>query len=914
MFDFRIASLTTLILLGFVPTVDVTPSWADESANDKVSAEVTAVADAAAVADTSKADKASDTAAEADKAAAANPNNPAANPAAERDLEPADATKHWKEVGWPLMQRFCVDCHNADNPEAEWDLSSFENLDEVGGGANSMQRVLEMVRFSAMPPEDADLPTEAERKQLIAALDQTIFAVSCDLRPRPGKVTARRLNRAEYNHTIRDLFGIDLRPADRFPSDEVGAGFDNNSDVLSMSPLLMEKYLEAAEIVSEAVVIDPDKVEKLDEVWPSDQLLTHGDLKVGSFFGLFMKPGGVVWANFDVKLPGEYTVTVRGGAAAKGVKSLTAGVFNNRGILVGTTELKHFGSGGSGSSGTFKIQLEPGKQRLMATLFDSGEPLEIGKTYRKDFDNLNPEWAKKAEQAAKTPLKPDRGINEDEYSQLFRSLSVKGPAVLPDSVYPPSQKQIVRKTASRKGSSWKNVDEAAIECLRPLMRRAFRGPVSDQEIKPYVSLVSSATERGESYYRGLQIAVSAVLVSPRFLYRIETPADDWKPSPDDLIDDPSGEGELNSVALTQHQLASRLSYFLWSSMPDDQLLDLADKGKLVGPELQKQIDRMLKDPKSRSLATQFAAQWLGIRKLNQHEADTKQFASFTPTLKEAMIRETESVVEHIVRSNRPVGELLTADYTFVNAELAKHYGLTGKDLPKFDGDNFARVSLAGTPRRGLLGHASVLTLTSNPNRTSPVGRGKWILENIFGTPPPDPPPGVPELGETKTAGADATFREQLELHRADPACASCHRVMDQLGFGLEQFDPVGQFRTVEGKLPIDASGELPGRRQFNGAVELTSILGETETESFARTVATRLLTFALGRELTPADRCTVDAMVEKTAKDNYRFDDLIVEVIMSRPFQFYDWRIDETGLTTTATVTSAADHTDTELN
>ncbi|TWU51957.1 DUF1592 domain-containing protein [Rubripirellula reticaptiva] len=813
-------------------------------------------------------------------------------------------TNDWKTVGWPLLQKYCIDCHNADNAEAEWDLSSFENFDDVDGGANSMQRVLEMVRFGAMPPEDSDLPTDQERKALVKSLDETMFAVSCDLRPRPGKVTARRLNRTEYNNTIRDLFGMDLRPADQFPSDETGAGFDNNGDVMSMSPLMIEKYLTAAEQVAAAVIVDPETIAKLDEDRPSDQLLSHGDLKVGSFFGRFMKPDSFVWANFDVKMPGEYLLKFRGGVSEKKSGDRIAAVFDDAGKLVGTMKLGYFGGGGGASSGQIKVNLAAGRRRLMICYFDKDEPLQIGKTYRKDFDSLDPDWVKSTTDALKTPRKPDRDIDLGEYSVMFRSMSLTGPAKLPDEAFPPTQKMIVRKVAPRRGSSWYDVDESAEECLRPLMRRAFRGPVSDEEVARYADLALEAKERGESYYRGLQISVAAVLVSPRFLFRVETPDEDELAKQNNASD---------PVALTQHQLATRLSYFLWSSMPDETLLDLADRGKLTPKEIPKQIERMLKDPKSNSLASEFASQWLGVRKLAEHEADTTQFKTFGPALKAAMAKETELVFDHVLRMNRPASELLTADYSYLNADLAKHYAMPKEIVSKLKNDKFEKVSLDGMPRRGVLSHASVLTLTSNPNRTSPVGRGKWILENVLGTPPPEPPPGVPQIDEAKTSSAGLSFREQLEQHRSDPSCASCHRVMDQLGFGLEEFDAVGRFRTTDGGKPIDASGEMPGRRNFNGAVELSKLLGSTESESFARTATSRLLTFALGRELTPSDRCTIDAIIEKTAKNDFRFGDLIFETILSPPFQYYDW-IEPGNETTTSAHSNSNTNLETELN
>jgi hypothetical protein len=783
----------------------------------------------------------------------------------------AQAAENWAQQGWPLLQKYCVDCHNRDVREAELDLSDLSTFESLEGGAGSMQRVLEMVRFGAMPPEDADQPSDEERKQLVRSLDRTLYAVSCDLRPRPGKVTARRLNRAEYNHAIRDLFGIDLRPADAFPSDEVGAGFDNNGDVLSLSPMLVEKYLEAAEAVAAKVVIDPKSLPNVDMDRSGDQLLVHGEQRTGSFYGRFLSPEAFVWADVEVPVAGEYRVRISGGNSDDDQPPTQVAVYDIDGVLRGSGELKYHGGGGDSESFEFKTELKPGKQRFYVEPLETRQELTPGTTRSESFASLSSELIDQAVKRSAMPLKPDRRIDFDEYPFMVTRISVEGPSEQPKDAFPASQAQIVRKVARRQRDKWQDVDDAAIECLRPLMRRAFREELSDDEVRPYAALVKQATDRGESYYRGLQIAINAVLVSPRFLFRVETPAKNA------TIED-------GSVALSPHQLASRLAFFLWSSIPDDKLLQDANEGKLTPEDLERQVQRMLASDKSTALAEEFAAQWLGLRNLETHEADTERFASFTPSLRQAMAKETESLFLHLLRENRPVAELLTSDFTFVNQELATHYGLT-----EIVGDEFQRVSLRESPRRGLLAHASILTLTSNPGRTSPVKRGKWILENVLGTPPPEPPSGVPPLEETKTADANATLREQMEVHRTDPSCASCHRVMDELGFGLENYDAIGRFRESEGTTPINASGELPGGRTFQGAAELCNILGTTEAEAFARTAVDRLLTFALGRQLTPADRCTVDEIVDATAEQGHRIQDLILAVVRSRPFLYYEW-------------------------
>ncbi|NND97108.1 MAG: DUF1592 domain-containing protein, partial [Pirellulaceae bacterium] len=563
------------------------------------------------------------------------------------------------------------------------------------------------------------------------------------------------------------------------------------------------------------------------------------------------------------------------GHARKGSDRSRVAIYDREGLLIEVDDLKYFGGGGRSQSFQFNHELTKGDHRFFVEPIEADEKLEVGKTRSERFAKLSEAEIRDAEKRREKPLKPDDDIDEKEFPFMLRKAGVEGPTKIPQHLLPPHQNKILRRHAQLRDGRWRDVEVSAIESLTPFLRQVFRSPVTKEEVKPYAQLVVQACDRGQSYYRGMQVAITAALVSPRFLFRIETPPENWKPS-----------GEDGAVALTQHQLATRLSYFLWSSTPDEQLLHDADQNRLSGKTLQEHVRRMLADPKSEALATQFAAQWLGLRNLEQHEADTNDtFTQFDPELMKSMSRETELLFAEIVRGNKPITELLTADYTFVNSDLAKHYGID------HDSSEFQRVSLQGTPRRGILSHASVLTLTSNSTRTSPVKRGKWILENVLGTPPPDPPANVPELEETKTADDNASLRVQLELHRESPTCASCHRVMDQLGFGLENFDAIGRYRTQENSLPVDASGVLPGGREFDGSVELVEVLGRTERDAFAKTAFQRLLTFALGRELSPSDRCVVDDLVGQAKANDYRLVDLIMAVVESRPFQYYDWPV-----------------------
>ncbi|MEM6468647.1 MAG: DUF1592 domain-containing protein [Planctomycetota bacterium] len=776
----------------------------------------------------------------------------------------------WKREGWGLMQTYCIDCHNEEFAEAGLDLSPFESLDNLS--ASEIKRVVEMVEFGAMPPEDYDLPETEERKQLVAALEQTMFSATCDLRPKAGKVTARRLNRNEYDNSIRDLFGLDLNPSRNFPSDEVGAGFDNNGDVLSLSPILIEKYLDAAESVSQRVLIDPASLPRLDLDVPGDQLTVYGDVKIGRFSGRFVRPGTFAWLDVNAPVAGDYSATVRGGASEKVEEPISVAVCDESGLLLKVLKFDYYGGGGRAESERLTVELDKGSQRIFFfPIKDSDDSLQEeyvpGKTQLTELLAMDPDQARKIIAQRGEFVEPTR-FDSDEFWFMFRSIQLDGPRKQPRDSFPPKQFELVRQVAPSKRGRYRDVEKYAARNLQPLMRRVFRTEVDFDEVKPYAQLVKQATDEGQSFYRGMQIAISAMLVSPRFLFRVETPPQDARAN------------EFGDLPLSQQQIATRLSYFIWSSTPDDRLLDLADRNQLRGETLRQEIERMIRDPRADALAENFASQWLGLRNLDSHEADETRFPGFDDELKESMVKETELLFLHILRKNLSVREFLIADYSFINRRLAEHYGFTVSH------EGFQRVNLSGQPRRGLLSHASILTLTSMPTRTSPVLRGKWILENILGTKAPDPPAGVPELEEEAIADANASFRQQLELHRESASCASCHRVMDQLGFGLDDFDAIGKYRTEDGGFAIDSSGALPDGRSFNGGIELSEVLGKTELDAFGETLVERLLTFALGRELNPDDRCTIDEIVGKTGANGYQLSDILSEIVLSRQFLF----------------------------
>ena len=844
--------------------------------------------------------------------AATEPKAPAATQAAQPDpvqpdLERTEKLTRWKAQGWGLIQQFCIDCHNDNLQEAEINLAPFADAAHAEANPELWNRVLQMVRFGAMPPDDADLPTEAQRRDLAKSLDEAIYAATCDLRPRSGRVTARRLNRVEYNNSIRDIFGMDLNLTSDFPSDEVGGGFDNNADVLAMPPMLFEKYLDAAEKVASTVLLDADSLKKESIELGGERIAIHGDGYTESFYGRLFPKESFAWVEFELATAGVYRVRVSGAAAhewkalptpppapqpeakadtpAKDSEKEPAkeepkrepieqaiAIYDATGKPLHFEKFKYSDSGGDTTN--FEHEFPAGVNRLVvATLDQTPEKLADLPTFP-GISRLDDTTLKAGREQFEKSLEISRDIPRESLAFLLRRIQVDGPRDFPKEMLPPSQSQIVVRAASRRGDEYTAVEESAQACLKPLIRRVFRGPVDDDTLVRYTALVKAATDRGASFHRGLQDAIAAMLVSPRFLFRVELPADDAKPD------------ELGEYRLTDLQLASRLSYFLWSSTPDDEILKLATDGKLSDPKvLQAQVDRMLNDPKSQSLSQQFAAQWLGLRNLQGMPRDDSKFPDYNEELVASMIAETQRLFMHVLKTNRPVGELLDADYTFVDPRLAKLYGIPEPPQDQRDPEGFARVSLADAPRRGILTHASVLTLTSYPTRTSPVQRGKWILESVLGTPAPEPPPNVPELPAGGEDTSKLSLREQMVIHRENPSCSSCHRVMDQLGFGFEDFDAIGRFRGGEG---VDASGELPGRRTFNGGRDLAEILRKTEAQRFASTVSEKMLAFATGRELTPTDRCVIEQIVGNTQSADYPLADLVKQVVASRPFQYFE--------------------------
>lgn len=753
-----------------------------------------------------------------------------------------DREQAWQNQFAPFFKKHCWDCHGADVQEGDVRLDQYRTAAAVAADTATWQRVIQMIRSGAMPPEDAPQPSEAQRHDVVRWLEETIYQLDCSQPVDPGRVTIRRLNRAEYNRTVRDLVGVTFRPADDFPSDDVGGGFDNLADVLNLPPLLMEKYLAAAERIAEEVIVTDPSVFVKSQFRFREQLRGEGSARYDTERRRWNLTGaGSVGTNFDFPREGEYVLRVL--AAVQGTDQPIAVELLWDGQPLQTLNMA---PGLGGGRLEVRVRRPAGQHRVGIRL-------------------ARPDMVPAQEGSGPAERSKDSGESASRGGQVTLVVSqfeVDGPVDVRWEDYPPQHRRLVavRPEAGR------TVRQAAEANLRPLLLRAFRRPPEDGEVAQFVRLVEQAVEAGDSFEQGMQVALTAVLVSPHFLFRIESDA-------------PPPEGGRVRW-LNDYELATRLSYFLWSSLPDDTLFALAAAGKLRDEAvLAEQVQRMLRDPRSDALVENFVAQWLNLRLLENVTPDPQVFPQFDEALKASMRRETELFAAEIIQRDLSVLEFLQARWSFLDARLARHYGLAD-----FRGSGFERVEFSDGRHAGVLTQASILTLTSNPGRTSPVKRGKWILENLLGSPPPDPPPDAPDLEATQKNQPDAPLRKQLEIHRQNPVCASCHKVMDQLGFGLENFDAIGRWRDRDGRFPIDASGELPGGARFEGPQELAGVLLKRRNE-FARCLTEKMLTYALGRELVVSDRCVVDKIVDELAMADYRFSRLVTAIVLSDPFR-----------------------------
>lgn len=759
-----------------------------------------------------------------------------------RRARPAAAAAAKAEPGFDALagsfvKKYCIACHTGSGAQAAILLGREKDSAGVLKNRKTWEAVSRNVGDHHMPPPSAPQPTIAERERLTAWVDGLFTKVDCRIND-PGHVTLRRLNREEYDNTIRDLFGVESirlssgqegRPADDFPSDDVGYGFDNIGDVLSVSPLLMEKYVNAAERITQKAILTPEQGAAPTHLDLSSAISTTSGGKVGAV-GRALLSNGEVTVGYDAPRAGDYTITATAYEDHAG-PDFAKMEFKVDGKVVHSEEVKTRSANPKPYS--TKLALTPGKHK-------------IAFGFANDFyDQTEPENKSK---------RRDRNL-------YIVTADIAGPPGMPTAL-PESHRRIM---TARPGAGLTNV-QAARKILTPLVAKVYRRPAQPGEVDRLVKYVHVAEEQGESFERGIQIATDALLCSPNFLFRVEV--------------DPKPNDKNSSRLLNDYELASRLSYFLWSSTPDDRLFALAAKGSLHRPEiLTAQAKRMLKDPKARALADNFAGQWLQLRNLSIVAPDTKRFPEFNEKLRRSMKTETEMFFEAIVKEDRPILDFLDGKFTYVNGPLAKLYGIEG-----VEGDDFKRIALTSDQRGGILSQASILTVTSNPTRTSPVKRGKWVMEQLLGTPPPPPPPNVPKLADDKKEPLTGTLRQRMEQHRKDPICASCHTTMDAIGFGLENFDPVGKWRAKDGELAIDASGTLPGGQKFAGPAQLKQIL-KAKKSLFAKCLSEKMMTYALGRGLQNYDTCKVSDIVANVAKNDYRFSSLITSVVLSEPFR-----------------------------
>jgi mono/diheme cytochrome c family protein len=723
----------------------------------------------------------------------------------------------------PVITRYCYSCHNAKVKTAGLDLGTHRSEQLTEEASAVWESVAAKVRSGEMPPQGAPRLKAHEVEALTSWVDGQLERLNRERKPNPGRVTARRLNRSEYNNTIRDLLGIYHRPADDFPADDSGYGFDNIGDVLSLPPMLMEKSMAAAYQISQEATGLARVQKPTMQRYMAPRAGEHARKEPGA------PSTHLVRHVFPVDA--EYQIRVKVLDRRKEGQPVEPVHLFLDGKRIGTFEAVP----GDETPREFdvRVRVEAGEHVIKAAL---------------ERDYIAPS-------GNKANPRPERKFMVD-------FLQVSGPY----SPAPVEQRASYARVFVCGHKPGTHQQACARQIVKTVGRRAWRRSLSAQETERLLSLYQMVRREGDSFEQGLQVALQAMLVSPHFLFRIEREA-------------PSNAGADSMRSVTALELASRLSYFLWSSMPDDELLDAAEKGTLLKPAvLEKQVRRMMRDIKSAALVENFAGQWLHLRNLKTAAPDPERFPEFDEELRQSMIRETQLFIEHLVREDGSLLDLLDSRYTYLNARLARHYGMEG-----IEGDEFRRVELNGAERGGVLSHASVLTVSSYPTRTSPVLRGVWILENLLGAPPPPPPPDVPRLEESEVALV-ASLRERLEKHRTDPTCAACHSRMDPLGFGLENYDAVGAWRTHDGEFAIDASGALPNGQSFDGPAALKQVL-MTDREAYLRTVTTKMLTFALGRGVERYDRPSVDSMVRDLEQNEYRFSTLILGIVKSLPFQ-----------------------------
>jgi Protein of unknown function (DUF1592)/Protein of unknown function (DUF1588)/Protein of unknown function (DUF1585)/Protein of unknown function (DUF1587)/Protein of unknown function (DUF1595)/Planctomycete cytochrome C len=750
-----------------------------------------------------------------------------------------------------LLDQYCVTCHNQRAKTAGLLLDQAD-VSNIPASPETWEKVIKKLRSGAMPPPGNKRPDASEVARFIqtteSALDRAAVA-----KPNPGRFILHRLNRTEYANAIRDLLSVDVDVSSLLPPDDESYGFDNIADVLGVSPALLEQYVNASQKISRLAVGDMT-------IGPVAQTYrTRPDLSQDQQVeGLPLGTRGGLMVRHNFPLDGDYNLRV---VLARNTVDVIRGLEEPHQIEILVDGDRVFQATIGGKEDTDVVTKNPTdgrnmiEARLQVKTPVKAGPHSVGVTFVKKDDA---EFDYILQPFLRTTLDP---VNEAGLPHV-ENLIVAGPYNPTGPGDTPSRRQIFLCKPANTAEEL----PCATKILTAMARRAYRRPVTDADLSPLMQFYKEGRGSG-GFDGGIERALRLILSNPQFLFRFEQ--------------EPANLAAGSVYRISDVELASRLSFFLWSSVPDDELLSVAIGGKLKDPaELDRQVKRMLADPRSESLVTDFSAQWLFLRNLRAVTPDPQSFPDFDDNLRQSMLRETELFVDSVVREDRSILDFLNADYTFVDERLARHYG-----IPNVYGSRFRRVKIEDQTRRGLLGQGSILAVTSYTTRTSPVQRGKWILTNILGTPPPPPPPNVPALKENSEGGKPMSVRERLEAHRASPACSSCHAIMDPLGFALENFDAVGKWRGKgEDGVRIDASGALLDGTKIDGPGSLREAL-LSRSDQFAGTLAEKLLTYALGRGLDYNDAPAVRRIAAQAGSNNYRFSSLVLGIVQSTPFQ-----------------------------
>jgi hypothetical protein len=762
-----------------------------------------------------------------------------------------------------VLDRYCVTCHNERLRTANLALDTAD-IEDVAARPDVWEKVVRKLRSGAMPPVGRPRPETATVQALVSWLEGSLDRAGA-ANPNPGRAAVHRLNRAEYTNVMRDLLALDIDGRALLPADESAHGFDNIADALAVSPGLLERYLAAATRIARLAIGDAT-LRPVTQTYSARPGLVQDD-RMGEEMAFGSRGGIVVRHHFP--LDGEYVLKIRLQRTwMDEIRGLDRP--HQIDVRIDRARVKVFtvggrfespGAGGQGRGGRGDDQEERKQYEMTA---DEGLEVRfpvkagtrlVGVAFEKNFA------------AAEGVLRPRPSVVSFSYRGMkdvdpgIESFQISGPFAGQTPEDTPSRRRIFVCYPGRPADE----TPCARRILGGLARRAFRRPVASDDLEALLSFYEEG-RRKQGFDAGIALALERLLVDPDFLFRVER-------------DEPGVKaGAVHPVG--DVELASRLSFFLWSSIPDDELLNLAERGRLSEPAvLERQVRRMLADERATALVKNFASQWLYLRNMRLVLPDPEAFPEFDDNLREAFQRETELFVESVLRDDRSVLDLLRADYTFLNERLARHYR-----IPNVYGSHFRRVTFPDDRRGGLLGQGSLLTVTSYAHRTSPVTRGKWLLENILGAPPPPPPPDVPALKENEATSEPHSVRERMEQHRRNPVCASCHARMDPLGFALENFDAIGRWRDSDSSLPIDATGTLPDGTAFDGPAGLRRALVEHGDE-FAMTVTEKMLTYALGRGLEPSDGPSLRAIAREAAKADYRWSSLVLAIARSVPFQ-----------------------------